>query len=453
MSLCCHDDYSRTGNINISDVNILAGFQSWVDQRGENSVSDINEFKSYYAKLVAQGVLPELSDDVKILPTDPRNLLECSNFSETGAMNVSDVNIFAAYQSWLHQLGDNPVTTLEDFDTYYASQVARGLLPQLTNEAQHFPSLENETHVITRKFGKILKDCCVDCNTWKGEGTSFKYTIATSPNPAEENLSAEWYVQDGIGATLCYGESDPEPPTTYYAFFEDDTKPSGAITITGRLLDEERQIVYTKGDSCYIASPTIETVLETQQEINVYRFQLYIEEPVALPTITPTLTPSTSPTHTITPTHTHTITPTPTISPSHSTSVTHTHTVTPSYTQTPTTTKTEEPTQEPNCCDGLTEFQITKSTDGTSSKLNDYITAMPFSHSGKLCVGNAVEGFPSDITLYLQTEETYLGTLGIFGTLSGEIKFIVSDADSDLFDKCLTGTIADGKCILNLPTE
>ena len=58
MSLCCHDDYSRTGNINISDVNILAGFQSWVDQRGENSVSDINEFKSYYAKLVAQGVLP-----------------------------------------------------------------------------------------------------------------------------------------------------------------------------------------------------------------------------------------------------------------------------------------------------------------------------------------------------------------------------------------------------------
>ena len=94
MSLCCHDDYSRTGNINVSDVNILAGFQSWVDQRGENSVSDINEFKSYYATLVAQGVLPTLSDNVKILPTDPRNLLECSNFSETGALNVSDVNIF-----------------------------------------------------------------------------------------------------------------------------------------------------------------------------------------------------------------------------------------------------------------------------------------------------------------------------------------------------------------------
>ena len=69
-------------------------------------------------------------------------------------MNVSDVNIFDVYQSWLHQLGDNPVTTLEDFDTYYASQVARGLLPQLTNEAQHFPSLENET---PRYYKKIWK--------------------------------------------------------------------------------------------------------------------------------------------------------------------------------------------------------------------------------------------------------------------------------------------------------
>lgn len=440
MSLCCHDDYSRTGDINISDVNILAGFQSWVEQRGENSVTDIDEFKTYYAMLVAQGTLPTLSDNVKILPTDPRNSLDCSNFSETGAINVSDVNIFSAYQSWLHQLGDNPVTTVADFDTYYATQVARGLLPELTFDAQHLPSLENENYVITRP-GKILKDCCVDCDTWMGTGTSFKYTIATTPNPAEENLSAEWYESDGIGATLCFGASDPEPPTTYYAFFQEDTKPSGAITITGTFIDDDR-IVYTKGDDCYIASPSVETILETQQEINVYRFELYIENPVVLPTPTPSVTPS------------FTITPSPVISPTHT--ITPSPVISPTHTFTPTITKTEEPIVEPNCCDGLTEHLITKSTDQSSTKLSDYITAMPFAYTGTLCVGTATEGFPSSVKLYIGGTEAneYLGTLGIFGTLETQIKFSITETDnSELLNKCLEGTIENGICILNLPTE
>jgi hypothetical protein len=81
---------------------------------------------------------------------------------------------------------------------------------------------------------------------------------------------------------------------------------------------------------------------------------------------------------------------------------------------------------------------------------------MPFAYTGTLCVGNATEGFPSSVKLYIGGTEAneYLGTLGIFGTLETQIKFSITETtNSELLNKCLEGTIENGICILNLPTE
>ena len=88
MSLCCHDNYTRTGRINISDVNILAAFQSWVDALGvtnessqELDLANKEKFMEYYQSLVDKGTLPPLSRPVKDMPTDPHYGFDCSNFT------------------------------------------------------------------------------------------------------------------------------------------------------------------------------------------------------------------------------------------------------------------------------------------------------------------------------------------------------------------------------------
>ena len=452
MSLCCHNDYTLTNGINISDVNILAAFQSWLDMLGddrEESSLTIEKFKEYYADQVSKGLLPELSNEVKSLPDDPKGLLDCSNFTQTGVLNASDVNIFSAYQSWIHQKGSrNPESeTIEQLEVYYQTQVDRGLLPLYSpKKIMHLPTLDSESKITVRDQGRILKDCCIDCNTWLGE-KSYTYQLTNGEvNPALHNLSAEWYNGDYIPGKLCFGESDPELPKTYYAFFPGVEKPVGAITISGKFIDEER-IFYTQGDLCLVGTPDVMQApisnepLKTQ-EINVYNFEYYIKDtdPAPTPTATPTASPTASPTatSTVTPSYTPTptITPTPTLTP------------TPSPSPTPSEILTEI---EIDCCDNLTTLEVDKTKKETYDASGG-ITMHPFKYNGTLCVGTLTqEGPVNSLELYIESTENYVGTLGLFGyfdDLNKKVVYKINDTDYNLEEICVEGNV-DGKiCIL-----
>ena len=458
MSLCCHNDYTLTNDINISDVNILAAFQSWLDMLGDDadeSNKTLEKFKEYYADQVSKGLLPELSNEVKSLPDDPKGVLDCSNFTQTGYLSASDVNIFSAYQSWIHQKGSrNPNTeTIEQLETYYQTQVDRGLLPLYSpKRIMHLPTLDSENYITTREDGRMLKDCCVDCDTWLGEH-SYTYNLKSGEiEPAIYNLSAEWYNGDYIPGKLCFGESDPELPKTYYAFFPNVEKPVGAITISGKFIDEER-IFYTQGDLCLVGTPDVMQApisnepLKTQ-EIDVYNFEYYIKDTDPAPT--PTATPSYTPTPT--PTQSPTITHTSTEEQEHEPSPTETYTPTPSPSPSP--SPSETPTEiELDCCETLTTIDVDKTKKETYDA-GGGITMHPFKYNGTLCVGTLTqEGPVNSLELYMESQSTenYVGTLGLFGYFDDSNKKVVYKINDTIYNSeeiCVEGNINGKICIL-----
>ena len=330
-----------------------------------------------------------------------------------------------------------------------------------------------DTSVDRKVYDYVLCDPivgpCIECDTWQGEGTSFTYPLSTtSVASAEHNLSAIWYDTESENAKLCYGDSDPELPKTYYAFFNEEKIPRGAITITGKLKGDKR-IAYVKGEEIFIGLPGVEMADGADYEIDVYRFTPCGNvEPsdTPTPTSTNTKTPTKTPTKTETPSQSKTETP-ENLEATPTPSKTKTPSKTPTKTKTPSKSKSITPEKQIDCCEELNELDVPVSSD--SINLTDNITAMPFVHGGKLCLGELTEGFPSSVTLYIKLNEemtVYLGTLGIFGSFNSAnntVRFVItqlsddaSDLEKELNEDCLEGTInANGDCVLQniIPNE
>ena len=167
--LCCHDDYTLTGGITLTDMAVFVGYQNYASQgypgytMGDDDL--LTPFLSWYDTQVSAGAYVAVSG-VQVLPGDPKiGDTDCANFTETenDVINLDDMNIFIGYQNYASQgfPGYTPNSSdnlLDKFVAWYDTQVSAGAYVALSQPPKHLPSLQSEDQVWTTD-GLVDKNC------------------------------------------------------------------------------------------------------------------------------------------------------------------------------------------------------------------------------------------------------------------------------------------------------
>jgi hypothetical protein len=154
---CCHDDFTETSDFNEEDVLIYDAFQAYIDSLGETEETDFANFLFEYLVLEKQGLTPTLETEITYMPTDPRQYNLCGDYSANGEIDSDDSNIYYAYQLYM-KANSSPPSTIADFETYYDTLVASGIVPNLIGNIKLLPSLKEETDILS-ETGTISKNC------------------------------------------------------------------------------------------------------------------------------------------------------------------------------------------------------------------------------------------------------------------------------------------------------
>lgn len=161
MNYCCHADFTESGDINIVDMNVFIGYQSFASINYNDYDSTIHgslldHFTNWYQDQVNDGIYPPTSGVIN-LPGDPnRDGTDCANYTETddNIINISDMNIFIGFQSYasINYNEFDPSTDgnmISHFKSWYDDQVNDGIYPALFLDIKHLPSLKEDTQVWT----------------------------------------------------------------------------------------------------------------------------------------------------------------------------------------------------------------------------------------------------------------------------------------------------------------
>jgi len=154
MNFCCHDNYTKTGEHDPLDVNILNAYVQYLQSTGNVPPQDIPTFLTFYEGKVSSGAVASLGNkDIEVLP-----VMDCANFVESGTIDPLDVNILNAYVQYMQSTGNVPPQDIPTFLTFYEGKVGSGAVAGLGNKTiKHLPSLEADTQVITD--GGLVDKC------------------------------------------------------------------------------------------------------------------------------------------------------------------------------------------------------------------------------------------------------------------------------------------------------
>lgn len=161
MNYCCHADFTETGDINIVDMNVFIGYQSFASINYNDYDSDIHgslldHFTNWYQDQVNDGIYPPTSGVINLPGDANQDGTDCANYTETddNIINISDMNIFIGFQSYasINYNDFDPSTDgnmISHFKSWYNDQVSDGIYPALFLDIKHLPSLKEDSQVWT----------------------------------------------------------------------------------------------------------------------------------------------------------------------------------------------------------------------------------------------------------------------------------------------------------------
>jgi hypothetical protein len=160
MNFCCHDDYTGSESFTFDDISIYIGFQNWVNNDASDptkgiyntDLSDLENFKIWYASEVSKKNLNAIEQEIKFLPK-----LDCGDFTESTSFTFDDISIYIGHQNWINNDASDPTKGVydtdknetENFRDWYVDQVSQKNLNVIEQDVMHLPSLQADTVVHT----------------------------------------------------------------------------------------------------------------------------------------------------------------------------------------------------------------------------------------------------------------------------------------------------------------